>query len=570
MKRPLAVHSESIRVSLPFNTAIYEDLNGWHPLFAPLYAEKSHIRFVEAAVRKPPAEAVERAREASKALLAYLGRETASNRFVGLEDICEFVLTRDTESQAIIPNDVDLVFHHTAPLTFGQAPWVLHIEVAATLFHPFLLHGRLSGLKLREQAVYWLVRALLERDELKMICTHMEMTVREIARVFDSDIISSKVRYIPPGLSFKEQEKKRIDRSMSFKHEASHPVKILYTNSWHRQPVNFFNRGGQEVIDAFIRLHRQAPDTSLKLLTTFPEDFRHTGLFREALAHPAIEVIERRVTDSELFDLYEEASIFLLPSAGLHSVSLLRAMGCGAVPVVSDAPGFSEFVEDGRNGVVVTGIKDRVYSIDDESGFCLDDYKPMRTLDSDTADSLVKVLSTLCSRPDLRKKLALNAVDDVRRRYDGEGFRRALETVFSEVSGPRQPMRSTGSAMVFFETRTAVPDLERVDKKDDERVRLVARTNGYNIIRAGTTFFAVARVLGRVERLKERFGECEAPPVVLTGGSERELRRRLASPSMILWKLAWGAAALLRRVSGRLRGRRGKTAQSGIYTQRHK
>lgn len=536
----------ALRVAAPFNTAVYEEINSWHPLFETLYASGSSLDFFEAASPEPMERSIEGAIKDAKALSVYLTEKTLSNRAVALSDIHDFIDTRDLMSQALIPKNVDLTFHHTSPVTFGQTPWILHIETVTTLFHPFLQHGRAAGLKLREQPVYWLVRALLEREEFRVLSTHMKMTEEAVHSVFRSNIISSKVRYIPLGVSFSEETIRRIDEAVESKHGHGGVVNILFTNSWHRQPVNFYNRGGQEVIYAFLEARKKIKDIRLTILSTFPEEFRETELYKEALEHPDIKIIDRWVSDEELLELLVEASVFLLPSAGLHSISLLKAMGSGAVCVVSDAPGFSEFIERGRNGLVVKGIKDRIYSTDAETGWQRDDYSTMRTLNIRTAESLMGEIVQLCSDPGSRKRIALNAIRDVRKR-SGTEFRYGFEAIAATAAE-----RGAAPPPGLFEVKPASPAHGRVGKKDDEAVKLIDETPLYNIVRSGPRFVAVARGLGRVDLFREKLGEREIRPLILLGDSEDGIRKSAASANLVIWNIMLVIEGLFRLISPRL------------------
>ena len=66
---------------------------------------------------------------------------------------------------------------------------------------------------------------------------------------------------------------------------------------------------------------------------------------------------------------YNRARIFMsLPRSDATSVSLLEAMACGCLPVVSDLPANREWISDGVNGKVVnegeSGVIDQALSID--------------------------------------------------------------------------------------------------------------------------------------------------------------------------------------------------------------
>jgi glycosyltransferase involved in cell wall biosynthesis len=63
---------------------------------------------------------------------------------------------------------------------------------------------------------------------------------------------------------------------------------------------------------------------------------------------------------------------FSLPESDATSVSLLEAMAYGCVPIVSDIPANREWIEHGKNGIIVgtnTNIVEEIRKIDTEQAF---------------------------------------------------------------------------------------------------------------------------------------------------------------------------------------------------------
>jgi glycosyltransferase involved in cell wall biosynthesis len=53
-------------------------------------------------------------------------------------------------------------------------------------------------------------------------------------------------------------------------------------------------------------------------------------------------------------DYYKKAKLFIsIPESDATSISLLEAMAAGCIPLVSDLPANKEWIEDGRNGIIV-------------------------------------------------------------------------------------------------------------------------------------------------------------------------------------------------------------------------
>src|SRR5262245_11820607 len=92
----------------------------------------------------PTAESTARAAADAAALRDQLAAPALG---LGAADIDAFVTSRDVESQAMLAAPHDLVLHHSMPFTFGQRPWIMHIEELVTLFAPVLWHGQTAHVR---------------------------------------------------------------------------------------------------------------------------------------------------------------------------------------------------------------------------------------------------------------------------------------------------------------------------------------------------------------------------------------------------------------------------------------
>lgn len=484
----------SVTVAAPFDVPVYRYANGRHPLLTQLVEHSRIARFRPVERRAPDLAALYRAMRQADDLGGRLSAALPADLQDGPEAILAYLLSRDVESQAQIPGDVDLVFHHTTPLTYGATPWVLHVENVTTLFWPFLSHGRTHGVELWREPAFAIVRAVLADDACRGILTHMQGTVEALHRVFRSDAVSRKVRYAPLGVHVPAGERERIAAAMAAKHRPGRTVEILFTNSWHQGPENFFTRGGLEVIDAFLAVHRVFPDVHLTIRSVIPDGVRESDLGRAVLGHPAITVLDEAVSDAALSELFLAADVFLLPSAALHSVSTLRAMEYGAVCVVSDLPAFREFIEPDVTGVVVPGRWSRVYTTDPESGWEQDDYAALQTLDRGVADSLGQALLDLCRDPERRRALAGRAQAACAGRFSFEGFRDGFDAMLAEAAaaGPVAAPPLSRQLAERIAGRFGVQPL-------DTEARLVEVHCGFNILSLNGRYYAIRQSLGYVE-----------------------------------------------------------------------
>jgi glycosyltransferase involved in cell wall biosynthesis len=112
------------------------------------------------------------------------------------------------------------------------------------------------------------------------------------------------------------------------------------------------HKGTRYLVVALQRLLEGQPDLSVTLLGTVKD--------REAVLAGFDGELRRRITVVPSFERDELASLLaghtLVLSASLREgfpLGTLEAMACGLVPVVSNIPGPTQYVTDGRNGLVV-------------------------------------------------------------------------------------------------------------------------------------------------------------------------------------------------------------------------
>ncbi len=334
-----------------------------------------------------------------------------------------FLQTRHFHSQLLMGRTRGLVFLPSMPYTYNQNPWVIEIEDPTTLFYPLIQNGNTANMPVRESPYFPIIKALLESEQCKGILTHMRSTAEMVPTLFGSEIIRAKVIHQPLGVKLP----RRYQR-----HEPmpdSEPIDLLFINSWCQAPGNFYLRGGLDILEAFDILRVRYPQLRLTLRTNFPETM--DARYHRIIESGWVRVIDRFLPTEEMADLHADSHIFLLPAARVHIVSLLQAMSYGLPVVASDGWGFDEYIEDGRNGLVVRGRYGKVSWADYETGFLRENYAPTATADPDIVEGLVIAISRLVEDRELRASLGREARSDVEKKYNlaqwNQGLRSALD-----------------------------------------------------------------------------------------------------------------------------------------------
>ena len=405
-------------VLIPWKMPHYQSINGNHPLFSGLINNApDDIEFLfpdqDCAFSKADMDHI-----ASQVVMEgfMIGRRFGLAPETGNQALqnylAQYIETRDVTAQARIVaqrQNAQVVFHHTTPLHLSTMPFILHFESLTTLFYPFLLHGHNKNVNLRNELIFHMVKSQLESGACKAIFTHIQSSIETICKSFASDIIASKVHYVPLGVDIPPDLDPVIEEKLSSRAEKS-GLHIVFTNSAHGAGTSFLYRGGHDLLVAFQRHRENYPESVLTIISTGRDAFEqvHPELIQ------GVDWIDQGIDDQGLFSYLCKADVFALPAAGLHSYSVLRAMRCGAVLICTDAPGYEEYVRDEETALVVTGRREQVYHHDPETGWWRDDYASMHQFNADIIEQLATRLDRLAANQDLRLGLANRALSHVK------------------------------------------------------------------------------------------------------------------------------------------------------------
>ena len=418
------------------------EFTGWLPSFEAFGDCGNHPQFGHVDEPPPKFKFV----KSNRALIDYAGGSTARKyliagsralrvgtaflkRYVGCrlrgvshENTKRFLADRGFKSQLRLPLRMELGFYTSLPVTYGSHPWVIEIEDLTTLFFPYIANGDTASFELREHPFFEPVRDLLEDSACKGIVTHIADTADCLRSLFQSEVISRKVHHVPMGVELSDRYQK---------HAGDGQVNLLFSNSWHQGKACFYLRGGLDVLEAYSALCEVHSNIRLTLRTKLPDDL--PPRYRRIVNDCGVEVVDRFLPAEEFEQLKANTHIYLLPSARVHIVSLLQAMSCGMVPVVSDGWGYGEYVENGVNSMVVSGRFGKVAWSDLESGMLREDYSAMYRTDPMVSQGLVGAVDQLIRDPQLRARIGRRARQDIQLKFNLANWNSGLRTVLESA-----------------------------------------------------------------------------------------------------------------------------------------
>ena len=452
-----------ISAAIPWNLPCYTAAGGFHPLYRALFEDNAVLEFHAigevALARKMHAGAQRHGdiaagwSRATPALPAFL-RDTGPGR--------EFMRHLTPDGIALcnaIPGQIEL--HHTGPFTTGGRPFVLHCESFLSAFIPFFRRGS-GGLKDGDR-VREFYRRLLGQESCLGIYSHMPTTLTEFSRFFRDARIDAKLHPSRIGLSQTDLGALLHGRR---KEAGSRPI-FLFTGSARQDPGDFAHRGGNAALLFAEQFLRAGNAGRFLFQASRPRDEElsaagvDAGFLKSAEAQQ-IFWLDGHLPQHELLRLYLVSDFLLLPSLGLHSVTLMRALAAGAIPVITDTHGPEAYVTDGETGIVLRGVRDAVWHEDPESGVLVDSYPVPANLAARLAGQMFEHITALLANP-----AAMSGLRDRGRRFAGLHYSGpAFRDEYSESISRLWHARATGDARMRpapEPTRLAARETTRAD-----------------------------------------------------------------------------------------------------------
>lgn len=395
-----------LKLSIPWAAEPWHGVSSFHPLLMSMLENTDALGFDDRILAVTPARRT-RMRRRARVL------RSALVEFNAVDDVEKFISTRGVDQQAVIPDDVHGVLLPNTPLTLADRPFAIELEEVSN-FWRYLHSVADPQVDVPASPFLPMIRYLLESDACRVIITHLRKTQESIALLFKSDTINRKTTFIPLGADYQARAPLDLRKPDN--------LTFLFTNSF-AYSLNFLTRGGMETISAFGRLSEAHPGHRLIVVSEIPEPVRDY-VTQAAESIPGLEIIERRVDEEEMFQLYCEADAFLLPSLTLHSYSTVRAMAVGATPIVGDGPGYEEFIRHGETGFMVKRSLDRSWY--DPSLIMKRSAGLVTRFDEGLRDEIFSALMKLVENPSLRRSMSAACREHIAQNHRLEDWRRSV------------------------------------------------------------------------------------------------------------------------------------------------
>src|SRR3989338_5732272 len=416
------MNQQPLSVAVPWSLSHYIPLNGFHPLYRALFDQAPSSVELHAWDNVKLHNRFERDIEIRNIVLRAVNEENGR-----LKKLAGQSIEKAYQDYFWPPNHaltdmlaVDIEFHHTAPYPSLKRPFVFHCESFAPVFLPFAQQG--GGEFKNHEKLRNHYRRIFENPLCLGIFSHIPETLENLSRFFSNADIDRKLFKSKIGLSLKAIAGPDIPEKISL----SRPT-FLFVNSANQNPANFFRRGGHIVLRFWKEYITNGRDGLLMLRCAKPsdEDLLDYGVdasFMKAEAGRSILWAEDYVANHEMNALMARAHFFLLPSLSLHSVSIMQAMTLGTIPIVTDTVGTAVYLEDGKHGIVLRGVRAAIWHTDKNTGILVDRYCRIQSLDDSLVAQMASRIFSLLDTTDAYQQMRGRTMAHAQQRFSGEAF----------------------------------------------------------------------------------------------------------------------------------------------------
>lgn len=443
---------QPLNVAVPWSLTHYIPLNGFHPLYRALFDHapenvalfawdnvKLHRHFrANATIRdqilcRAKAESLGADRYGGKSFaMAYYERFSHTNR----------VMTAELMG--------DIEFHHTIPFPSLTRPFVFHCESIATLLASFVQDGRNPIEQYEEIRAHF--GSMLANPLCLGIFSPVPETLESLHRFFSDLTIDKKLFRSRSGLT------KSIDREPAsrMKEGLSRP-RFLFVSAGRQDPADFFRRGGHIVLRFWKEYLGGGQSGLLVAACRKPsdEDLTEYGVdvsFVRSQSSRSIIWGNGCVSDHDMSALMAGAHVLLSPSVVLDSISIMKAMLLGAVPVVTHTVGTSAYVTDNQNGIILQGIRTAIGHEDLESGLFLGLRSRMPDLEDALVGQLTDRVCALLDKPDVYWNMRDYVMSYAQDQFSGQAFSdhfwSAVSDLYHRNHEPSSKYSAVGGALL--------------------------------------------------------------------------------------------------------------------------
>lgn len=246
--------------------------------------------------------------------------------------------------------DIDLI-HYTdfrdALFCSSNKPIIANVNDTYTMKLENLTYYKRHYIDWAARYLFYRVSHQLEKcfiNKVRLLMANSQFTLNTIASTYPS--ISSKVRLIYKSIDSTPYIQQRQMGINGITRSTTHPT-VLFVGT------NMQRKGIITLLNAANDILTQVPECNFLIVGEDKYLSKYKKIAQENDVIAKMEFLGHR-SQNELYSIYHQASIFVLPSlTEAFGVVILEAIAAGAVPVASNIGGIPEIIRDEVNGLLV-------------------------------------------------------------------------------------------------------------------------------------------------------------------------------------------------------------------------
>ena len=286
-------------------------------------------------------------------------------------------------------SDSELIHSTRGVLITNKKPWIVDFEMASSF-------TGLNWNSLKNPLTKWWIKRYLSSPYCKKIIPYSNAAKKNLLDWIDCSKFKDKLEVVHPAY-----------HTTKIKRKPSEKITISFICRTSPDPLDFYTKGGHDLLKAFEILNKRYENIYLKIKGSIP---KHLQKNLKNVTFTEENFSREKFCEEFLYkpDIYVQPTL-----VDTFAIAIIEAMSTGLPVVATDMFAMSEIITEGYNGFLIkTNIHwDRYVKFDPKyKQFNKDATKYHPEMIKD----LVKKLSLLIENKNLRKKMGQNAFKTVK------------------------------------------------------------------------------------------------------------------------------------------------------------
>lgn len=307
-------------------------------------------------------------------------------------------------------SNYDLIYASQHIVFNNDSPWISDFEFVNA-------YAGFGNINLIQNTI----RKQFESKNCKFILPWSEWAKKTLFTSMDCSKFEEKIKILRYTVNPKKIERK--------KHESVNFLFIGSTNPMNIKNIHY--KGVNEIISAFNQISKKYDNISLTIRAKLPENIK-----KNTSKNNKINVIDSFLNKNELYQLYQNADVFVFPAHETSGIALLDAMSFELPVIAMNLYDIPEVVSHMENGLLIQPHKDshyytKNYTPNDHSWKFMNGIRKHFKF---TVDQIKEYFIKMIEEPELRKKLGYEARKKIENELSIDKRNALLKEIFEEAT----------------------------------------------------------------------------------------------------------------------------------------